>query len=263
METPWRAGTLGSKKGPQRLLFGQMHEDVEIERTAFQGRERVFCISSAGDTAFALAKNHEVVACDINPAQLAYAERRANGGPVVIGDAERVMNFVRAFMPLIGWRREAVRAFLMLSDTGEQMAFWKEHFDTLRFRAGMDILLSHSVLQVAYAPQFLSFLPTMFGTIVRKRLERGFANHVNVSNPYARALLLGERSDERPPSGRKLQFTLGDAASRSGIVPGTVIRWLHVVEHTGWHGYGIPHTAGTGGASSGHRRRGRCLTKLR
>ena len=31
------------------------------------------------------------VACDINPAQLAYAERRIAGGPVEIGAAERVI----------------------------------------------------------------------------------------------------------------------------------------------------------------------------
>ena len=90
--------------GPQRLLFGHMYEDAEIERAAFQGKGRVFCIASAGATALTLADQHEVVACDINPAQLAYAERRAAGGPPETGDAERAMSFARAFMPLVGWR---------------------------------------------------------------------------------------------------------------------------------------------------------------
>lgn len=85
-ETAWRAGRLGSSHGPQRLLFGNMYEDAEIERSAFRGKGRVFCIASAGDTAIHLAGEHEVFACDINPAQLDYAERRAAGGPAETGD---------------------------------------------------------------------------------------------------------------------------------------------------------------------------------
>ena len=119
-----------------------MYEDAEIEHAAFQGKDRVFCIASAGSTALRLADQHEVVACDINPAQLAYAERRAAGGPVEPGDAERVMNFARAFMPLVGWRAGMVRAFLALSDVAEQIAFWREHLDTRRFRAAFDVLMS-------------------------------------------------------------------------------------------------------------------------
>jgi hypothetical protein len=79
-ETAWTAGRLGPFHGPLRLLFGQMYEDAEIEREAFAGKDRVFCIASAGSTARRLADEHDVVACDINPVQLAYAERRARGG---------------------------------------------------------------------------------------------------------------------------------------------------------------------------------------
>jgi S-adenosylmethionine:diacylglycerol 3-amino-3-carboxypropyl transferase len=190
-----------------------MHEDVEIERAAFRGKDRVFCIASAGDTAMELAAEHDVVACDINPVQLAYAQRRANGAPAMIGDAERAMNFARGFMPLIGWRREAVRAFLTLSDIREQMAFWREHLDTARFRVGLDCLMSRTILHALYAPQFLSFLPEKFGSVIRKRLERGFANHPNASNPYARGLLLGEVGEKSPPVTRNPQFVIGDAAA--------------------------------------------------
>jgi hypothetical protein len=213
METPWEAGTLGSPKGAKRLLFGRMHEDAKIERAAFRGKGRLFCIASAGDTALELAEEHEVVACDINPVQLAYAEKRANGSPRMTGDAEKAMNFARAFMPLIGWRAETVRAFLMLSDTGEQMAFWRQHLDTLRFRAGFDALLSRTALRTLYAPHLLSFLPSRFGTVIRRRLERGFANHANASNPHAQLLLLGESGDDRPVGVRKLRFVVGDAAA--------------------------------------------------
>ncbi len=212
-ETAWQAGRLGSSSGPHRLLFGRMYEDAEIERAAFQGKGRVFCIASAGATALQLADQHEVVACDINPAQLAYAERRAGGTPAETGDAERAMNFARAFMPLVGWRAGVVRAFLALSDVAEQMPFWRKHLDTRRFRAGFDILMSPAILRAVYAPQFLSFLPSKFGAVLRKRLERGFARHQNTSNPYARALLLGETSEDPRRGAPNIRFVLADAAS--------------------------------------------------
>jgi len=212
-ETAWHAGRLGSSSGPHRLLFGRMYEDAEIERAVFQGKGRAFCIASAGDTALRLAEEHEVVACDINPVQLAYAERRASGGPQETGDAERVMNFARAFMPLIGWQAKVVHAFLALSDVDEQMTFWRNHLDTRRFRAGFDTLMSAPILRVMYARQFLSFLPSRFGAVLRKRLERGFFRHPNAANPYARALLLGETSENSRRGVSNIRFVLGDAAS--------------------------------------------------
>jgi S-adenosylmethionine:diacylglycerol 3-amino-3-carboxypropyl transferase len=212
--TAWQSGRLGKSRGPHRLLFGHMYEDAEVERAAFQGKGRVFCIASAGATALRLAGEHDVVACDINPVQLAYAERRAAGGPAETGDAERAMNFARAFLPLIGWRAGVVRAFLALSDVAEQTLFWRKHLDTLRFRSGFDTLMSPAILRAVYAPPFLSFLPSKFGAVLRKRLERGFARHQNISNPFAHALLLGENGERHEPKARRqIQFVLSDAAS--------------------------------------------------
>jgi len=213
METPWHAGRLGSAGGSHRLLFGHMYEDAEIEREAFRGRGRVFCIASAGCTAARLCDRHEVVACDINPVQLAYAERRVRGAAAEAGDAERAMAFARTFFPLVGWRAGVVRSFLSLSNVTEQVAFWRTHLDTRRFRAGFDALMSPAILRLVYAPQFLSFLPARFGAVLRTRLERGCARQANATNPYARALLLGETDDEPRPKMPSVEFILGDAAS--------------------------------------------------
>ncbi len=213
LETQWHAGRLGAAIGVQRLLFGRMYEDAEIERGAFRSGGRVFCIASAGCTAMRLCDRHEVVACDINPVQLAYAERRVRGAGAEVGDAERAMAFARAFMPLVGWRAGVIRSFLALSNVTEQVAFWRAHLDTRRFRAGFDALMSPAILRIVYAPRLLSFLPASFGAVLRKRLQRGFARQANATNPYARALLLGETDDQPRPKTPRVQFLLGDAAA--------------------------------------------------
>lgn len=216
-ETAWDAGRFGARRGPKRLLFGRMYEDAEIERAAFEGKDRIFCIASAGGTAIGLAESHEIVACDVNATQLAYAKRRAQGAGEETGDAERVMRLARAVMPIAGWRKEIVRTFLAFSDIEEQMAYWHEHLDTRRFRAGFDALMSRLVLRAVYAPRFLRVLPKHFGAVLRRRLERGFARHPNATNPYARQLLIGECAGEAcgpvGPTAAKIQFVLADAAS--------------------------------------------------
>jgi hypothetical protein len=191
-----------------------MYEDAEIDREAFQGKGRIFCIASAGDTAMLLSREHGVIACDINPVQLAYAEHRVKGGgPGETGDAERAMHFMRVFTPLIGWRQDFIRGFLALSNPDEQLLFWRQHLDTRRFRAGFDALMSRVMLRVMYAPQFLSCLPPRFGAVIRRRLERGFAQHPNASNPYIHALLLGTSASKAKALSTNIQFVLGDAAS--------------------------------------------------
>jgi hypothetical protein len=187
-----------------------MYEDFEIERRAFQGKGRVFCIASAGSTAMALSASHEVVACDINPVQLEYAQRRAAGGAAEVGDAERAMAFARAFMPLIGWRANVVRKFLALSDVDEQVTFWREHLNTRRFRLSFDAMISPAILRFVYAREFLACLPPRFGAVLRARLERNFGRHANAGNPFVRGLFLGEHAEVTRAG--KVQFVLGDAA---------------------------------------------------
>ena len=136
-----------------------MYEDASIEREAFPPGGKVFCIASAGCTAIALAPDHEVVAVDINRAQLAYAERRIGGECAVRGTAERVMAFGRAVAPAAGWHISTVREFLDLDDPTEQVSFWRRHLDTWRFRMAIDTLFSLASLRTVYASAFLDFLP--------------------------------------------------------------------------------------------------------
>jgi S-adenosylmethionine:diacylglycerol 3-amino-3-carboxypropyl transferase len=212
--TIWERGRLDARIGPRQVLFGRMYEDASIELDTFRSGGRVMCIASAGCTAMKLAPHHEVVAVDINPVQLTYAERRFAGDPGFRGRAERIMDFMRLFAPVAGWWPSRVRAFLDLEDPDEQMAYWRAHLDTWCFRTAVDGLFSVTALRSVYAPRFLDFLPKRLGSVMRGRMERCFARHPNRSNPYARSLLLGELSSEPPPpQARDIRLVHADAAT--------------------------------------------------
>jgi S-adenosylmethionine:diacylglycerol 3-amino-3-carboxypropyl transferase len=212
-QTPWEKGRFDQKGGPKKILFGRMYEDPAIEEAAFRAGGRVFCIASAGCTALRLAERHEVVAIDINPVQLEYARQRIAGAPLRDGTAERVMSALRTLLPLAGWSRRKLDAFLGLDVPAQQMAHWREHLDTRRFRFGFDAALSVTGLRAIYASPFLRLLPPHFGRVLRGRMERCFSLHANRTNPYARALFLGDLSSDAPgPRARDIELVLGDAA---------------------------------------------------
>jgi len=211
--TAWQHGRFDAAAGPGRLLFGRMYEDAGIERRAFAPGGRVLCIASAGCTAMALAPEHAVVAVDINPVELAYARARCAGAPGARGAAERFMDLGRRLGPLAGWRPSVVRRFLDLDDPAEQVRYWRRHLDTRRFRLAVDAMFSLASLRTVYAAPFLDFLPPRLGAVMRARLERCIARHANRSNPYARALLLGELPDAPVPAcARDIRFVQADAA---------------------------------------------------
>ena len=211
--TAWEIGSLKGKRGGHRLVFGQMHEDSEVEGRAFEGGGRVFCIASAGDTARRLAGQCEVVACDLNPVQLQYAQARCNGAMPRRGDAERAVEMARQMAPVVGWKRGLVDEFLEMTDVEDQATFWRVHLDTAIFRGSFGLLLSRPAMRLIYAKKFLECLPPHFGEVMRARLARGFARHVNATNPYARALLRGEMMDAASAGSAQIRFVLGDAAS--------------------------------------------------
>ena len=211
-ETPWAAGRLDRWAGPRQILFGHMYEDPAIELRAFPPRSRVFCIASAGDMALELARSHTVTAVDINPVQLAYARARLAGTPPVRGTAERLLDFGRTLLPLAGWKRRILEAFLQMKDPVAQLDFWRRNLDTRRFRAGVDLLLSIIALRSAYASPFLQVLPPRFGQVMRARMERCFGRHPNADNPFARALLRGELPVSCGATGNEVELACADAA---------------------------------------------------
>jgi hypothetical protein len=212
--TVWERGRLDARRGPPRVLFGRMYEDSQIELDAFPAGARVFCIASAGCTAMRLASKCRVVAVDINPVQLTYARQRAAGALPIRGTVERAMALVRGLAPLAGWTYARVHRFLELDDPAEQIDCWRRHLDTRRFRVTFDALLSIGSLRAVYAPQLLAFLPRRLGAVMRGRMERCFGRHPNRTNPYARALLLGEPPGGPPPQSiKEIQFVCDDAAA--------------------------------------------------
>jgi S-adenosylmethionine:diacylglycerol 3-amino-3-carboxypropyl transferase len=212
-DTPWERGRFDARRGPSKVLFGRMYEDAAIECNAFPRGSRVFCIASAGCTAMQLAADdHDVVAIDINRDQLAYAADRLAGRAAIQGTAERVMAAARAFAPLVGWTRPRLRRFVELDDLPAQIAMWRA-LDTWRLRIAFGALFSVTALRAVYASPFLAFLPSRLGAVMRARLARSFSRHPNRTNPFARALLLGELADEpRKPQVGSIKLVHGDAA---------------------------------------------------
>ncbi len=210
----WERGRFDAAEGPGKILFGRMYEDASIELGAFAHGGRILCIASAGCTAMTLAPHCEVVAVDINPVQLRYAERRFAGQKAIRGTAERFMAFGRSFAPLVGWWPSRLRHFLDFDDPASQASYWRRHLDTPRFRAAIDGMLSLTALRAVYAAPFLDFLPARLGAVMRGRLARGFARHPNRENPYARALLLGELAEPAPPpEAADIRLVHADAAA--------------------------------------------------
>jgi S-adenosylmethionine:diacylglycerol 3-amino-3-carboxypropyl transferase len=190
-----------------------MYEDSAIELRSFQPAGRIFCIASAGCTAITLAAHHTVVAVDINPVQVAYVQQRLSGRGVQRGSAERILAFARSLAPLVGWNSRTVHAFLDLDDPNQQIRYWRRHLDTRRFRAAFSFLFSRLVLRSVYSAAFLNGLPQNFGTVLRGRMERCFALHPNLKNPYAHALLAGAmRSAWDEPALKQIDVRCADAA---------------------------------------------------
>jgi S-adenosylmethionine:diacylglycerol 3-amino-3-carboxypropyl transferase len=176
-----------------------MYEDSALELAAFASGSRVFCIASAGCSAFDLAaRGDDVVAVDINPAQVDYVRRRLAGEPTERGAVDRQLDRLRRFAPALGWRRSVLERFCSLEQPDAQLEFWRRNLDSRRFRLALAAAFSPRLLRRTYAPPFVAVLPPRFDRILRRRLERGFGRHPNSLNPYAAALFLGRPREAAP-----------------------------------------------------------------
>jgi hypothetical protein len=103
-----------------------MHEDWMIEADVLPERGRIFCIASAGCTAFALAsRGASVAAVDANPAQIGYVRERLNGTAPRAGVVEGMLAGLRRLGPLVGWSHLALSDFCALGDCQAQVEFWR------------------------------------------------------------------------------------------------------------------------------------------
>lgn len=176
-----------------------MYEDSAVELAAFAPGSRVFCIASAGCTAFDLAaRGDDVTAVDVNPAQVEYVRRRLEGGAAERGKVDQGLDRLRRLAPSLGWRRAVLEHFCRLERPEAQLEFWRTRLDTRRFRLALAAAFSPRWLRRRYATAFVEVLPPRFDVILRQRLERGFGRHPNAQNPYAAALLLGRHREAAP-----------------------------------------------------------------
>ncbi|MEO6773645.1 MAG: DUF3419 family protein [Kofleriaceae bacterium] len=255
--TPYHLGRLDGRAGSSKVLFGRMYEDAAIELAAFRPDSRVFCIASAGCTAMQLAAQHEVVALDINRAQLTYADARLHGAPASRGTAERIMTFARAFAPLVGWTPKRLRAFVELDDPPAQLAIWNTELDTRRLHAAFGALFSVTALRTAYASPLLESLPPRLGAVMIARMARCFARHPNRTNPYVRALLLGELAAAPPPRNGVPRTGVPRAGSaRAGsidLVLGDAAAWLELAPVASFDAFTLSNILD--GASAAYHRR--------
>jgi hypothetical protein len=192
--TGWRSGRL-TGSGMARLIFGRMYEDPEVE-IRYVPVGRVLAIASAGDVAFSLARaGCNVVAIDINPAQVQYVRDRIAGSPPQRGQADRYLERAARVLPLMGLTRERLRRFFNLDDPTAQVGAWRT-LAGRRFRTALDLAFGPA-LRRAYRNDLARALPAGFAGELIGRLERGFGIHPNRTNPLAPALF-GLQTPESP-----------------------------------------------------------------
>jgi S-adenosylmethionine:diacylglycerol 3-amino-3-carboxypropyl transferase len=204
-ETLWKFGS--------RLLFGQMYEDAEIERRAFPANSRVFAIASAGCTAFALARDHDVTAVDLNRAQIEYARRRAAGARVESGAIDWILRTQIRALIVAGWTPARLDRFLQFSDCEEQLAFWHARLNTPLFRGLAATKLACDSLAVRFLTRDPGFPVWNLGELLRRRLERGFARHANSENPYAQRMFRGTPVPANTAGAASIRFETADAVA--------------------------------------------------
>jgi hypothetical protein len=162
----------------------------------------------------ALARSgREVTAIDVNPAQVAYVERRLRGEPATAGAADRLMGLVRAALRPAGWHRGLVDEFCALDEPAEQVRLWRERLATPAVHRLAALATSPPMLGLAYGRPFVAVTPARLGPAMLDRIEAGLARHPNRDNPWASLLFRGRWPDEPAPAPAGLDLVTGELAT--------------------------------------------------
>jgi S-adenosylmethionine:diacylglycerol 3-amino-3-carboxypropyl transferase len=193
---------LFSTQGP--VLFGQVREDAGVElemmRRAVEGSGCALVIASGGCTALSLLGEGRVHvdAIDINQAQVALVELKArlfsdkgfdearhacctlNNCGVV---DRRLEQLAKLFFLGVHSRAET-EEFLSLSDISQQQEFYRERWDTWRWRLSTGIAFNRRFLSLARFAGAMKLVPLDFADAMRARFERALTGFPNATNPY-------------------------------------------------------------------------------
>lgn len=228
------------------IRYSNCWEDADILCDALSPApgKRILSIASAGDNAFALAADGaEVIACDLNPAQIACAELKAAAirvldydhllaflgvddstglsrettyrqirselsagsrlfwdinenlirpGLIHTGKFEKYFRFFRAWvLPFIA-RQRKVNALLLERTPEERRLFFRDHWDSWRWRALFKVFFSKFVMgKLGRDPEFFRYVEGAVGKRILARAEYALSELPNHSNPYLRYILTG------------------------------------------------------------------------
>ncbi len=227
--TPWDTGRFDGRSGPPRLLFGRTFEDPAIELGLFAPGGTVLCIASAGDTARALAAaRHDVIAVDINPAQIDEVRRRLEGRAPRAGAADRLLALGRGALRPLGWRRARLDRFCQLDDPRTQAIEWARLTSPL-VRVAVRAAVSPGVLRLAYGESFARLVPPRFGDALVDRVGRHVAISSNRDNPWLALLLTGVWSTPDPVDGAdRIELRDGDVAQILEALPANSLDGISV-----------------------------------
>lgn len=138
----------------------------------------------------------------LNPSTRLYFDRNQDciaGGLIHHGKFEGYLRFFRSrVLPLIH-NSETIRELLDEKDEPARRAFFRNRWDTWRWRLFCRILLSRPILgRVARDPEFMRFVKGSAGTPILRRVAEGLTNLPTHDNPFLYYIATGSFSQALP-----------------------------------------------------------------
>ena len=204
-------------KDKPKLLFGHLHEDLQIESQLLQESAttgRVLCIGGSGCQAFSLLENDvdEVITVDANPAQIEWVQAKidlikqhepAAAAEQLVDEMafeglieKRLKWLNRRVRPLVVSSR-AVEAFIQAKDLTAQQEVFANQWQTWRWKFSWKFL--HTFVAMTYRSGFMRALPSDWIERMKQRFEACATQHLARENPWMLATL-GEGFGDQPPS---------------------------------------------------------------